>query len=356
VFDLNRLINIKPFSMPQAEKAALYGDALGDLTRHHYANCPQYRRILDALGFDPAVKRPVRDMPFIPVRLFKDYELMSVERSRIIKTMTSSGTTGGSVSRIFLDRTTASNQTKALARIVSDFIGEKRLPMLIIDAKKTLSDRNLFSARGVGILGFSMMGRDITYALDDDMAIDLDSVKGFCGRHKDEEVMLFGFTYMIWEYLYKKLSGARAAPTFENAVLFHGGGWKRLGEQAVDNATFKRSLGEACGIGRVHNYYGMVEQTGSIFMECEKGYLHSSIFSDIIIRDTGFEARGMRETGLAQLISLLPMSYPGHSILSEDIGEIIGEDDCPCGRLGRYFRIHGRAREAEIRGCSDAYL
>ena len=59
------------------------------------------------------------------------------------------------------------------------------------------------------------------------------------------------------------------------------------------------------------------------------------------------------EIGLVQLISLLPTSYPGHNIISEDIGEIIGIDDCKCGRLGKYFIIHGRAEKAEIRGCSD---
>ena len=29
-----------------------------------------------------------------------------------------------------------------------------------------------------------------------------------------------------------------------------------------------------------------------------------------------------------QLISLIPHSYPGHSILTEDTGPIVGEDDC----------------------------
>ena len=69
------------------------------------------------------------------MRLFKDYELMSVERSKIVKTMASSGTTGQSVSRIFLDRITAANQVKVLVKIVSNFTGTKRLPMLIIDTK-----------------------------------------------------------------------------------------------------------------------------------------------------------------------------------------------------------------------------
>ena len=50
----------------------------------------------------------------------------------------------------------------------------------------------------------------------------------------------------------------------------------------------------------------------------------------------------------------LSQSYPGHSILSEDIGKIIGEDDCKCGANGKYFKIYGRLQKSEIRGCSDS--
>jgi len=99
----------------------------------------------------------------------------------------------------------------------------------------------------------------------------------------------------------------------------------------------------------------MIEQTGSIFVECESGFLHCSIFSDIITRKADFGVCEFGETGIVQLLSLLPQSYPGHVILTEDEGEIIGEDDCPCGRLGKYFKIHGRIKNAEIRGCSDVY-
>ena len=103
----------------------------------------------------------------------------------------------------------------------------------------------------------------------------------------------------------------------------------------------------------MHNYYGMVEQTGSIFMECEAGHLHSSIYSDIIIRNTDFSIAEVRQPGLVQLVSLLPTSYPVHVLITEDICEWLGEDDCACGRKGRYFAIHGRAQNAESRGCSD---
>ena len=104
----------------------------------------------------------------------------------------------------------------------------------------------------------------------------------------------------------------------------------------------------------IYNYYGLVEQTGSIFIECKKcGCFVTSIFSDILIRDKHFNILSNGKKGIIQLFSLLPTSYPGHSILTEDIGEIKGEDDCKCGLKGKYFLVHGRAKKSEIRGCSD---
>jgi len=294
-------------------------------------------------------------MPFLPVRLFKDYELLSVEKSQVIKTITSSGTTGQSVSKIFLDATTATNQTKVLVKILSERIGKKRLPMLIIDTKSVLKNRNCFSARGAGILGFSMMGYDTAYALDEDMQLDVDTVEAFCNKHKDESIIIFGFTYMIWEYFYKPLSESGNKLRLENGMMIHGGGWKKLAEQEVDNNKFKSLLEGVCGIRTVFNYYGMAEQAGSIFMECEAGFFHCSAFSDLIIRDSDFSLCALNQTGLIQLISILPFSYPGHSILTEDAGKIIGEDNCSCGRSGKYFQVYGRIKSAEMRGCSDTY-
>ena len=91
-------------------------------------------------------------------------------------------------------------------------------------------------------------------------------------------------------------------------------------------------------------------------MECEYGHLHASIFSDVITRKKeDFSVCNLGEEGIVQVVSAIPESYPGHSILTEDQGIILGEDDCPCGRLGKYFKITGRVKNAEVRGCSDTY-
>ena len=78
--------------------------------------------------------------------------------------------------------------------------------------------------------------------------------------------------------------------------------------------------------------------------------------SDIITRRAkDFSPCDFGERGIIELMSVLPSAYPGHIILTEDEGIILGEDDCPCGRKGKYFEILGRLKSAEVRGCSDTY-
>ncbi len=354
--DADAYFAIPPYSLNKESKHALLSETLNTLTRHHYQGCPSYRRILDAMQFDTTLDSSYYELPFLPVRLFKEYELLSIDRAEIIKTMTSSGTSGQQVSRIFLDKATAAHQTKALSKIVTFYIGQKRLPMLILDSSAVLKNRDTFSARGAGILGFSVFSYDRIYAMDENMNLDKDGVTAFLQKHDGESILLFGFTFMIWQYFYKQLNKTAFRPDLSKGTMFHGGGWKKLADQAVSSTAFKEALHDACGIQRVYDYYGMVEQTGSVYVECERGHLHASIFSDVIIRRSrDFSVADTGEKGIIQVVSILPRSYPGHSLLTEDEGIVLGEDDCACGRLGKYFKISGRLKNAEIRGCSDTY-
>lgn len=176
---LDDLFAIAPYSLNKTEKDAALKDILNDLTRRHYASCPEYARILDALSFDPSQNRDCADLPFLPVRLFKQFELLSVPKEEITKTLTSSGTSGQSVSRIFLNADNVRSQTKTLNEIISSFIGKQRLPLLLLDTEMIKKDRSMYSARGAGIIGFSIFGRNSTYALDADMNIDVEKVAAF---------------------------------------------------------------------------------------------------------------------------------------------------------------------------------
>lgn len=355
----DEMITIPPYSLNAEEKENLLTRRLTELTGMHWENCPEYRRMLEASGFEPDAVKNWKDLPFLPVRLFKELELKSVPQGDVVKTMTSSGTTGQAVSRIFLDRATASNQQKTMVKIVSDFTGSARMPMIIIDCPDVVKNRAMFSARGAGILGFSIFGSKKIYALDDEMKLDVEGMRAFLDKFRGQKILLFGFTFMIWQHFYKELLRLKAEGIefdLSNGILIHGGGWKKLVSEAVSEEEFHRRLKDVCGLEHVHDYYGMVEQTGCIYMECEYGHLHASVFSDVVMRrPADFSVCEIGEKGIIQVVSAIPESYPGHSLLTEDEGVVLGEDDCPCGRKGKYFKVLGRLKNAEIRGCSDTY-
>lgn len=336
-----------PYLLENCDKQNILMKELGRLDDIHRESCSYYRLILDASELQTIN---------IPVRLFKLLRLKSVRDEDIFKVLTSSGTTSQVVSQIYLDKQTAQLQTKVLVHIMQSFLGKQRLPMLIIDHPSVIKDRANFSARGAGILGLSNFGRNHTYALDDDMNVQFECVEEFLNRHDGQPVFIFGFTFMVWQYFVQKLKVSNRTFDFSNATLVHSGGWKKLEDQAVNNNEFKKALKETCNLSKVHNFYGMVEQVGSIYVECEYGHLHCPNFSDIDFIDLDtMRSVPQGEEGVVVVESIIPRSYPGHRLLTEDRGVLIGEDDCECGRKGKYFSITGRLPKAEVRGCSDTH-
>ena len=344
------------YGLPQADKHALLAAELGELTAFHRRRCPIYDHILQA--YQPGYLPGDSYAPMIPVSLFKMHELRSIPQEDIFKTMKSSGTTGQQPSVIVLDAETARLQTRALTKIMTSFLGQKRLPMLIFDNPGTVKDRRTFSARGAGILGMMTFGRRHAFALKDGtMELDWDVIEQFAEEFGDQPILAFGFTFMVWRYFIQAMEKSGRTLPFRDAVLIHSGGWKKLEDERVSNETFRAEAGKLGGFARVHNFYGMVEQTGSVFMECEQGFLHSPIFADVIVRDPlDWTVCDFGTDGVIQVLSVLPRSYPGHSLLTEDRGVVHGEDTCACGRMGKFFSVLGRVPKAEVRGCSDTFF
>lgn len=345
-----------PFGDTAEQKEKNMTAQMKELTEYHRSRCLPYRRMLAAAGYDAEAAERLSDIPYLPVTLFKKMRLSSLEEDEAFKVVTSSGTSGQRTSQIILDAETRTHQQQALACIGGSFLGTKRLPMLVIDSPSTVKKADHFSARTSGILGFSLFGKNRTFALRDDMSLDEEAVRQFLEKYGDKKFMIFGFTFMVWQYFLPEMERMEEKWNCSEGILVHGGGWKKLASQSVSKEAFAERVKKACGIQRVVDYYGMAEQTGSIFMECECGHLHCSDYSAILFRrPEDFSVCEKGEKGLIQVMSVLPKSYPGHSLLTEDEGRMLGVDDCPCGRKGVYFEVLGRVQNAELRGCSDTF-
>jgi phenylacetate-coenzyme A ligase PaaK-like adenylate-forming protein len=348
------LLDLTQYSLPQGEKQAMLAERLRELTLLHRERSEAYRRILTALNHEPDEISSVFEAPMLPIGLFKSHALRSIPEECVFKVVTSSGTTGAAVSRVYLDAAAARVQTRTLAGIMTHWLGSSRSPMIVVDARSTLGDRRTVTARGAGIIGMATFGRDHFYALDDDMRLDGDGLVAWLDKHAGSPILIFGFTFMVWEHLLKALRPGEV--DLRNGILIHSGGWKKLADAAVDNQAFKAELKRVTGLRRVHNFYGMAEQIGTVFVECEQGFLHAPNSSDIVVRDPAtWEVAADGEIGVAQMVSALPESYPGHSVLTEDLARVDAVDGCRCGRPGKAVSILGRVPDAELRGCSDTH-
>ncbi|MEG1879589.1 MAG: acyl-protein synthetase, partial [Pseudoflavonifractor sp.] len=348
------LFELPPFSLSAEEKDRTLRPIFEALTAHHRANCPPYAAMLQALPRAGSWEH-LEELPFLPVGLFKQLDLRSFA-GEPTRTIRSSGTGGQVPARIWLDSDIASLQRQALAVIGGDLLGSARLPMLILDSPQVLRPPLSQTARGAGVLGFSVCASRRAFALREDMSLDVEGIRAFLDRWGGGPFFLFGFTFMVWAHFCQALLAAGLHPDCSKGILIHGGGWKSLQREAVSPAQFQAGLFSACGLRRIHDYYGMAEQAGSVFLACEEGHLHCSNFSQVFVRrPRDFSAASVGEAGILQVLSVLPWSYPGHSLLTEDEGVLLGEDDCPCGRKGRYFSVTGRLPKAELRGCSDVY-
>jgi len=342
------------FTLSQPRREADLSVALDDLVRHHRAHCAEYDRLLTGLGHDPSrAYDRVADVPWLPVRLFKNHVIKSIPDAEVFKVLTSSGTTGAEVSRTYLDKEAAATQSRMLSRTLQTVLGPRRLPMLVVDTTSLIKDRRSFSARGAGVLGMLSFGRDHVYALDADGEPDVAAVRAFLDEHGAEPFLVFGFTFMVWQWLYELARDNGL--DLSNGILVHSGGWKKLVDRAVDNTEFRRAFARDTGLTRIHNFYGMVEQIGTVFLEAPSGGdLYCPDFADVVIRDpqTWGEAP-VGTTGLIEVVSTLPRSYPGHALLTEDLGVVHGIDDGEWP--GKRFTVLGRIPRAEARGCSDTF-
>ena len=354
MLNYSKMLTLDPFSLPQNKKKGWFLKNQKILSQFHFSNCSQYQSIVSRLNFNLNSIKNLSDIPIIPAKLFKILNMKSTFDQNISAVLTSSGTSGLSVSKIQLDRKTSLIQSRVLAKILKTILPNEKLTIFFIEAKNESSNK-FTSARSAAVKGFSTFAKEKKFLLDSDNNVDINSLIGFVKQNPEKPFILFGFTSIIWKNLvtFMKMNDIKIKKN--RGILIHGGGWKKMIDIAVDKTIFNSEIESILGIKKIYNYYGMVEQTGSIFLECEHGFFHPSIFSDVIIRDENLNIANLGEEGLIQVFSLLPQSYPGHSILTEDIGTLEGFDNCQCNRRGKYFSINGRVQGSELRGCSDVY-
>ena len=213
-------------------------------------------------------------------------------------------------------------------------------------------------ARGAAIQGLMPFGSQLTYCMhpngDGSLALDRDKLTAFAAAHRDSPVLVYGFTYILWQYLVKPLVADSVNLEMPNVHVLHSGGWKRLQDEAVDKTSFNRGVAQVfgCAANRVIDCSGMVENVGVIYPDCAEGNKHVPAFAEVIVRDPlTLEPVGEGKRGKVQVCSVLPTSFPGHLLLTEDVAELVALDGCRVRTARHGFSLRRtRAEGRDARG------
>lgn len=348
---MNHLLDTNAPFAPREEPDFLA--AMNAVSAHHHAHCPEYARIWPR----QAPAESLAALPWLHVGLFKRIDLVSrADDLDHERTLNSSATSGGSASRITLDRGSSERQAASSAAILGNFLGQDRCPLLVLDSARSLIARGAVSARIAAALSLRPLASDLHFLLgeaDDPTSVNWDLLATQLEQHP--KLRIYGFTWMLWQALgaLELPAPVRKLMAGRTVQFVHSGGWKKLEAMKVDRDQFDgRLLGRSGNDSRVIDFYGLVEQVGIVFPLCEAGFRHAPRWADVLVRDPWTLEPLVGETGLLQLMNTLPLGAPYHNVLTEDLGRI-APGECPCGRAGTRFVLEGRVPSAEIRGCAN---
>jgi hypothetical protein len=358
---IDALLAAPTFSLEPAEHEARLLPLLQKELSYAAERNERLHRYLGAWPSDYRAAKRVADLPYLPVGAFKASPPLTLsETQKIVRTLASSATTGQTPSRVALDAPTSRRMVKGVVAIASDFIGSMRRPYLVIDTAETLAGGGQLGARAAAIQGLRPFATAMMCCLNDDGTgeprIDESRLSSFAAKWGAAEVLAYGFTYVIWQHFVRPLRDRGIRLQMPNIRVLHSGGWKWLQDQAVTREAFAAGVAEVfgCANDRVLDFYGMVENVGVIYPDCKYGHKHVPAFAAVIVRDP-LTLRPVDEgqQGLVQVCSVLPTSFPGFLVLTDDIAQVIRYDGCDCGRRGLSFRFVKRVPQAEIRGCGN---
>ena len=358
---INQLLAVPPYGVSPEDRLPALLELLKEELEYAGSKNFKFRNYVRHWPIELRTAERIADLPYLPVSLLKAQPpLALVQPDEIKKTLISSSTSGQMPSRVALDSPTARRMTKGVATIIQDFLGVKRRPYLVVDVPDSVAQGMEMGARGAAIQGLRPFATEVTYCLRPDnsggLELDRDRLFEFAATQGDAPVLVYGFTYILWQYLVKPLIADHVILGLPNVHILHSGGWKLLHDEAVDKKTFNSGLAQVfgCSSDRVIDFYGMVENVGIVYPDCAEGNKHVPLFGEVIVRDPlTLEPVAEGKQGIVQVCSVLPTSFPGHLLLTEDLAEIVAYDGCRCGRRGLCFRFIGRAPKSELRGCGN---
>ncbi len=287
--------------------------------------CAPYKQYIELLGIDHTQVTTLDKIPFMPIELFKTFDVYCGEQPPQ-KIFTSSSTTGLTPSR----------------HLMSD---------LNIYEQAFFSAFELFYGDVQGWSIYALLpnylqreGSSLVYMVD--KMIERSGSGGFYLDEYDKLLadieadprpkILLGVSYALWDL------AERYAPKLRNTIVMETGGMKGKREE-LPKSEFHKILCSAFGVEKIHSEYGMAELTSQAYSAGE-GIFRAPRWMKVLVRDVNNPLRILHSParGAVNIIDLMNLTSCAF-ISTQDVGRTFADGS---------FSIDGRLSGADIRGCN----
>lgn len=291
-------------------------------------NNPVYAEFIGFLGIDPNQVKSIEQIPFLPIRFFKNRRVITGNRE-VEKTFTSSGTSGMEQSRHFvanLDfyRESLNHSFKYFYGDFSDYTIFGLLPSYLERSGSSLIDMVEYWIEQSGRGGFYLYNHDELHS---------DLIKN---EEEGRKAILIGVSFALIDFVgnYKMI--------LKNTIVMETGGMKGR-KKEITRDELHSILKNGFGVDQIHSEYGMTELLSQAYSTGNAGFV-TPPWMKVLIRDTEdpLSYSSVGRTGGINVIDLANLNSCSF-IATDDLGK---------SNLDGSFEVLGRFDHSDVRGCN----
>lgn len=289
-----------------------------------------YQKFCKLLDKHPSNVNSLRDIPFIPIEFFKSHDILSTMEP-IVKTFTSSGTTGSQTSKHFITDLTIYEDSFNIA--FKEFYGTPEdYAILALLPSYLERDGSSLIYMANNLIADSKHPKSGFYLHNlEDLAKTLKALDA-----SGQKTLLIGVSFALLDLV--------DAYSFqlENTIIMETGGMKGRRKEMI-REELHEILSKGFGVNHIHSEYGMTELLSQAYSNGH-GIFKCPRHMKILIRDPEdaltYLTKG--KTGGINVIDLANLNSCSF-IATQDLGKQITETD---------FEILGRFDHSDVRGCN----
>jgi len=300
---------------------------------YQYDNIEVYRKFVDYLKINPEEVKSLDEIPFLPIEMFKNHQILDKNVSTELY-FQSSGTTQTNLSKHFI--ADENIYQESIYKSFEQFIGKPEDFIFLGLLPSYLEKQNSSLIYMVDYLmkksdkpenGYFLYNHEDLFKLLNDL--------------KDKKVILFGVSFALLDFLDFCNSNSQIFQFSNTLTVIETGGMKGRKEEMTKDELLK-ILQDGFKTDKIYSEYSMTELLSQAYSLGQNEYQCPN-WMRVLMRNVedpfSYEKEG--KTGAINIIDLANI-HSCSFIATQDLGKIVGDK----------FQVLGRIDHSDIRGCS----